>query len=407
VEELQGLSACSGLRELVGGSYAWNLPLPTDATRLSALTYLRLFGDVVPPVVWELTTLRRLELCGGEGAWDIPDSLSNLRQLRVLRISGEATEELPAELGTWLPHLEELLVSDTAIRSLPPGLTRVTYLSASAIHQVSEVTHLAALNRLELDTYYLEPPLQPLSQLTALKALSLGLYEDGEEPQQCMLAPLPSLRSLEVRGWKPLQVAQVQGVVVSAQQLTRLCIEVSLAPEEVARLGQVGVLPQLQQLQLGHMPIDSKHDFAHWDASAAIPWLQQQPRLTSLTLVGCPVPGLLLQQLPPQLEELDIRQGAWLTDPPPTVAQLSRLRKLALSVEKHLPAWVSNLSSLEELRVSGWQVAGDWQVLAQLPVLRRVELPQPVKAQALCHAPHSCWSVLVPGAPPNRSVFDD
>jgi hypothetical protein len=141
------------------------------------------------------------------------------------------------------------------------------------------------------------------------------------------------------------------------------------------------------------------------------PWLQQQPALIQLKLEACQLGGPQLLQLPAQLEELDIEGCRLVGQQPPALTQLSRLRKLALncrtiqlppSSHERLPAWLSSLSSLEELSVASWGVVAGWEVLVQLPALRRVRAWDGASGrrvddtllvkQALPHAPHLCWS---------------
>jgi Leucine-rich repeat (LRR) protein len=219
--EVAGLSACSGLRELVVDGYT-PVALPADLTRLTGLTQLGLRSwewALVPLVVWDLTTLHTLHVDLLYDNVRVPSSISNLQQLRALSMRLTGMEELPADLGTWLPHLEELDVSLNPIQALPLGLTRLTRLVAqdTAITQVSSLQHLVALRelrgvQLECGGSHPQSSLQPLTRLSALEALSLCWVEGvsghsarGQAAAQdgdrvCVLPPLPALRSLVLAG---------------------------------------------------------------------------------------------------------------------------------------------------------------------------------------------------------------
>lgn len=174
--------------------------------------------------------------------------------------------------------------------------------------------------------------------------------------------------------------------------------------EQFLLLGQLGVLPQLRELCLGG------HGMPR--LGAALPWVQQQPALTSLKVLHCVVRGVELLQLPYQLEVLDLDRCSLSADHPAALDGLRRLRALHLEFVglEQLPPWLSSLTRLEVLTmsychysaVSDWlQMAEEmgrdcpiqegWEVLAQLPVLRRVAIPKGTGGHVLQHAPHLCW----------------
>jgi hypothetical protein len=176
---------------------------------------------------------------------------------------------------------------------------------------------------------------------------------------------------------------------VDVQQLTRLGVEFDFVPGEVAALGQLGVLPRLERLNLG-----KGGQVEHWDCLAAVPWLQHQPRLTILTLAGCKVPGLLLKQLPASLEVLYMHKAHLFGRQPAALTQLSRLRGLSLTCQRHkrLPPWLSSLRRLVQLdQADNTDEASGWEVLAQLPMLRLVRAGWGLRDHILRHVPHTCW----------------
>jgi hypothetical protein len=172
--DLDCLTACRGLQQLVVKNCDADRPmqLPADLSRVTTLTSLELPWWHLPevaPVVWTLTQLRQLSLPSNNLVGRIPSDISCLRQLQQLDISAGYVEELPQQLGAWLPQLEGLEVGSTGIATLPPGLTRLTRLGAdrSWIVRVESVAALVGLKDLDLTQCSLQQPLQALSCLTA------------------------------------------------------------------------------------------------------------------------------------------------------------------------------------------------------------------------------------------------
>jgi Leucine-rich repeat (LRR) protein len=360
--------------------------------QLTAVTKLELCACglwEVPEVVFDLTQLRQLSLRDNEAITYIPDDVSRLRQLQQLDLSHTEVEELPQELGAWLPQLEGLDIDGTDVEAVPAGLNQLTRLcaSGSATRQVSHLTHLVGLKHLDLYNSLMQPPFTDLSRLSALQTLCLGWDDElsDEELQQVAVpGPMPALRSLTLSGDAPVPVEQLQAVI-GAQQLTYLNLHNCMEPEQLPALG---LLPQLRQLTIGGRNM-------RWEG--ALPWLQQQPRLTRLSIVFCPVEGAQLQQLPAGLEELHLSWCQLAEGQPAALTQLSRLRSLRLAFTgiQQLPPWLPSLKRLEELDVTSCPLnPGCGEVLAQLPQLRRVLARGDGPALALLSrelAPHMCW----------------
>jgi hypothetical protein len=374
-----------------------------------------LYGEtdyVSSPVVWQLTSLRRLELRITEDPVVLSSSMSNLCHLRALCIDSCSNQELPEDFATWLPQLEELDVAYSRVRALPPGLTRLTRLRAtkSKIRDISHISGLVALKELdgvELSCWGATHQwLQPLSRLSALETLFMSLEggpwrkEEGQGSRNA-LPPLPSLRSLRLCGYT--RVADLQAVVSSAQQLTRLSFTLDAAGEEVEKLSQLGVLPRLELLELYR----AQYGPDMYTPLTAAAWLAQQLRLTDLTVTGCIVSGAALQQLPPQLERLNLGSCFLSPDQPAELTHLSCLRWVSMNcqvtagpphgVPIHVegghdpepPPWLSSLRSLEGMSVWGLEEAACRKLLLQLPGLRHVSFG--MQKGLLRHAPHLCW----------------
>jgi Leucine-rich repeat (LRR) protein len=393
--DLDCLAACVGLRELVvqGDVDGWLVQFPEDLSQLTALSKLELCRirlREVPEAVWRLTQLRHLSLGGNDDLRYIPDDISRLCQLQQLGLSSTGVEELPEELGTWLPQLVGLDIDHTNVEAVPLTLTRLTELcaSGSGIQQVSELTHLVGIKHLDMYSSRLQPPFADLSRLSALQTLCFGWDDELSEEdiqQVAVPGPMPDLRSLTLSGDGPVLVQQLQAVM-GAQQLTYLDLYPSVDPEQLPALGQ---LPQLRQLVIGG------EQSKGW--GGALPWLQQQPQLTSLSIISCHVEGSQLEQLPGGLEQLHLSWCRLAEGQPGALTQLSRLRSLRLAFTdiQRLPPWLPSLQHLEELDVTSCSIGpDDWEVLGQLPLLRRVRVSGGDLIRACLsreHAPHLCW----------------
>jgi Leucine-rich repeat (LRR) protein len=370
------------------------LPFFELTDHLAALTKLAVQGcpleDMLDPGVCMLTQLRHLYLAGSWDLEELPSEVSSLRHLTLLDVSDTRLQELPAELGTWMPQLEVLVIAHSRMSVLPDHLDRLTSLDAEScpIHSLAAVEHLTGLKELQLFDAILNPPWEAISKLARLETLVLSLVEGGAAVSP---SSLPFLRKLSLSAQDPFQVAAQ--LVGCGEHLTRLMLVGVLRPEEqlVPDFGQLGVLPVLQELVVCGFGLPR--------LVAASTWLQQQPRLTWLRLdqqghVGEPAAWAL----PPQLQELQLFGSVIPSELPASLAQLTGLSQLCLCKAhfNQLPGWLSRLTRLENLKVSSimGQFYG-WQVLAELPLLRRLEGSSNVPivmAPLLRRAPHLCWA---------------
>jgi hypothetical protein len=415
VTDVPSLAACSGLRELVlnfpptyiemyvidGVDGGAQVALPAalyDLAQLKALTKLVVSNcDVygpVPPGVWTLTQLRHLELSSSWEQQQLPEEISCLKQLTYLGLSSSGLRELPADLGTWLPQLEVLVVPGTQVAGVPPNLTRLTKLDVKGccLPSIAAVEHLTALK--ELQVSFNGPLLawDAISKLTGLEVLSLTI-----RPEAAPATPgvLPRLRNLFLCA--PDAIRRAAQLVGTGQHLTRLWLQdKSQAPQaqdsSEQAFAQLRVLPALQVLQLGTGNLAA--------LALASGWLQQQPQLTSLMLrLPDPCEAPLVWHLPPGLRELQliVEGGMPLSDMPDLSTQLSGLRVLDLwsCVGYELPGWVSRLQRLEKVTAYAEEaeVLG-CRALAPLPLLRwwATTCMSGDMADALSAAPHLCWA---------------
>jgi Leucine-rich repeat (LRR) protein len=412
------LAACSNLQQLVlVGSAGWGAPslVSGGLAPLSALSRLELRGCglmEVPGGAFGISGLRQLSLEGNGSFHVIPQAISRLQQLQQLDINGTCVGDWPPQLGTWLPELEVIRVVYTDYMvCVPPGLTRLTLLEADEriLLNDCDFSNLVTLKHLSVCCVPWYEVREDLTLLTSLETLSLDMdggpaygysprREDQMQLAQVVLpSPMPNLRDVSITMRAMAQVGQpsrcvmVSGLhaVVGAQHLTRLCLD-CMTHHQWAALGQLGVLPQLQSLLLGDSGGEVYGLLGH-----ALPWLLQQPRLAVLTLKGCHIEGADLEQLPGQLEGLFLQRSTMSPAQPSALPQLCGLRRLELSNtnQQQLPPWLLSLQGLEELSLCGFGLAaGGWEVLGQLPLLRRVGVDQEQKATAFQHAPHLCWA---------------
>jgi hypothetical protein len=357
--DLMSLAACSKLQKLhlkcceVWGLEASDTVPSKHLLCSSALTKLVLDScHVVEPelhAVCMATQLRHLDLRNNQRLVALPAELSSLQQLTFLDISGTGVEELPQQLGKWMPQLQELCMERTNVAAIPQGLRQLTCLRAaySAIPSAAAVEHLVRLQQLQLHGNTLVRPYQQLSVFAALQELSLSISEGGA---QVTPSALPLLKALRLEADDPFRAAGQ--LVGSGLHLTSLGLYSTWrGMERAASVGLLGVLPVLQQLVLS-MPLSGV-----W---AAGPWLLQQPQLTSLSLAWChsphegsEQPGRYGELGSPSLQRLCLRRGVPQDGLPDALMQLTGLRVLRLSgpCSDQLPACVSRLTRLSELQL--------------------------------------------------------
>jgi hypothetical protein len=227
-----------------------------------------------------------------------------------------------------------------------------------------------------------EDPLEQLSRCTALEELALGWNEGVSGPRLVNIKGWwPRLRSLSIEGY-----GMVSGLaeVASLKQLTYLRLG-ELQPDSAEAVTCLGVLPELRGLVLKNSWKDRFAEEVDW--AGVLPWVQQQPQLTSLTVTGGgKVEQSGTMQLPSVLEELflstdlPVEQLGMMVKP---LAQLRSLTILNIDQLTQLPPW---LSRLEKLGLTRCPIGSGGEVLAQLPLLRRV---RPLRL--LQHVPHLCW----------------
>ncbi len=154
--------------------------LPESLSQLSQLKMLYLSGNQLtslPESLSQLTQLKWLYLDGNR-LTSLPESLSQLTQLRRLFLDSNQLTPLPESLSQ-LTHLQGLYLSSNQLTLLPEWLSQLRQLLVLYVHgnqltslpeSLSQLTHL---QRLYLGGNQLTSLPESLSQLTRLKRLDL------------------------------------------------------------------------------------------------------------------------------------------------------------------------------------------------------------------------------------------
>jgi Leucine-rich repeat (LRR) protein len=364
--DISGLTALTGLLDLDLSKYKVLAASLTALTHLGSLTRLALHGGVEEAeAACAVTGLRHLQLYGHTGSWApigdaltaLPDSLSDLKQLSHLSISGCGhIVELPADLGVWLPRLEVLEAQGCKLATVSASLTALRRLdmSRSEAQALNLPSALSGLQELRLnDSRRSLGVLSGLEACTALTHLDVSSTKVLDRNLD-MLRPLTRLRRLAFTREACCSLDPGSFTVLGTlQQLTHLTV----GPNTIKQLARMSTggggrrpkdacfsalasmppLPHLEQLAISE-------GYHGEDAVAALgPWLAQLTALTQLKLRDMRLAGPphKLQQLPVQLRELDLTRTG-LEEPPSCLRRLTALDVLRIGAEGRLwdlPHW--------------------------------------------------------------------
>jgi Leucine-rich repeat (LRR) protein len=382
--DISPLTAIAGLRKLSLDGYVAE-ECSSSLRSMTSVTKLVLGGwrnAEAAQAVAALTGLRGLAF--SERIPEVPNSYSSLQQLTALRIRlAKGTDELPADLGDWLPRLEYLEVKEAEFTSVPASLSSLTALDLPRARGTSLTlpTTLTRLNKLLVARANFMS-IEGLGSLPALQALDVsGSCALGSSLS--VLAPLTGLRSLNLDCTAGLDPASFT-VIGALQQLTALNLACTGAgryitrdPSEVVEaqcraLASTPPLPALQQLDI------SGHGAA--SVAALAPWVARLNALTQLCMDGCGFHAeeQQLDFLPEQLRELDTSnssRGFRREQLPTGLQRLTALEVLRMKNNTslcQLPTWLSELRRLEvlNLRGTGELMLCGQHVLTQMPALR-------------------------------------
>jgi Leucine-rich repeat (LRR) protein len=339
---------------------------------MSSLTRLGLYGGVEEAAAaCAVTGLRHLCLYNrpnddailpGTRLRVLPSSLSSLQRLSHLSISWcRHLEELPADLGMWLPELEVLEAKGCRFETVPASLTALQHLdvSDSTAQRLTLPAALSGLRDLNLHGARQLTSLSGLGELAALEALdirSTKIFRRGWDlgpGSLTSLQPLTGLRRLaftrEVFRNDPGLNPASYTVLATLTLLTHLTVgPVTLRTKADAllirrwrggidrdaglqALASMPPLPHLQELVIG--------EYVGYNAMAALgPWVAKLTALTQLDLWGNQLGKSgtrQLRRLPVQLRELDLSRTG-LEEPPVCLTRLTALEVLHIGREGRL-----------------------------------------------------------------------
>jgi len=132
----------------------------------------------LPPELWNLTNLDRLNLNGSQ-LTALPPEIGNLTQLAALDLTGNQLTELPLEIRN-LTQLTRLILTGNQLTELPPEIENLTQLTRLGLNgnQLTEmppwVGNLTNLNELDLTGNQLTELPPEIGNLTKLTRLGLN-----------------------------------------------------------------------------------------------------------------------------------------------------------------------------------------------------------------------------------------
>lgn len=243
--------------------------IPSWIAELSQLRVLRLHGNplaAIAPAVFALPRLEELDLdrCGG-ALTALPETLGELRSLRILRLTGHKLAALPDSIGD-LAKLEILAVAENRLAALPESIGRLSALRQLDLRRnllptlpptIGALESLAELDVTDCPLRELPQELGMLQRLTTLKIGSTldprsAAYAEGYgRGGDLTLPPLGRLSQLRVlnasnAGLHALPadlggLASLELVFLDQNRLTRL-------PEEFFTLPKVRVVSLLENV---------------------------------------------------------------------------------------------------------------------------------------------------------------
>ncbi|MEM7111736.1 MAG: leucine-rich repeat domain-containing protein [Chloroflexota bacterium] len=269
----------------------------------------------------------------------VPPQISQLAQLKRLKLGGLKLQELPAELAQ-LPNLDSLEIDTTQFEQLPAIVCQLANLSKLTIRDSelrvlpAEIGQLVNLTELTLEVPQLEAFPLEIGQLANLKTLICTQAQFAELPAE--IGQLANLTTLSLHDCR----------------LTQL-------PSEISQLGN------LTGLNISSCPL-----------TAVPPEISQLANLIGLSLTSCTITTLPAEigQLT-TLQRLSVNRCP-LAELPATIGQLHQLNFVSLDycALRTLPDTIAQLSNLKQLHVAGNQLAVLPTGIGQLVDLERLDL---------------------------------
>ncbi|KAF5468056.1 hypothetical protein F2P56_012239 [Juglans regia] len=276
---------------LSGCTRLWKFPETVgNMNRLRQLDLDGISLEELPSSIGHLTGLTYLSLRGCKRLLSLPSAICGLTSLKTLALYGcSQLEEMPEGLGN-LERLEELDLSETAIRQFPSSITCLQNLRLLSFQGCSGLPPKSFLKRLV--TWFWGNPDTGLvlrtslsRALCSLKKLDLSNchLKDGAIPND--LSELSSLLALDLSGndftLLPESISQLSKLVII---FLRRCCQLQSLPELPSSTAYVDALDCISL----ETPSNKLHAWAHIDVAArgvGIPmWFQNQSMDSSITI---------------------------------------------------------------------------------------------------------------------------
>ncbi|CAI5509540.1 unnamed protein product [Closterium sp. Naga37s-1] len=335
------LAACPNLTCVSLGEPCFKAAPPPFTIGLAPLDS---FFRAVAPQLQELALLLPVDIM------KLPDSISSLSSLRVLRLRANELQRLPEGL-CHLPALQELRLSCRMLE-LPENLGRLKALRHLAITRGGRnlfplpetLSDLASLTSLRIDGWWNVQLPSGIGALQQLRRLELR-HLDGELPDAC-------------NAWANLEEVSLDR-----------CSMRSLPPTWLQTLTRLTLrsCDHLESLPIPHVACDSPLRHLTLEGVGSTVPLHPLSRLTSLQRLkvsGSRSRGNVNADFPVGLFSLPSLSHLHLTDvflpsPPPRLTRLLSLRKLRISsahiphAETFMPENIGELAALEWLELEG------------------------------------------------------
>ncbi len=361
--------------------------VPESIAQLSNLRVLDLRGTQIselPESITQLSNLQVLNL-GSSQISELPESITQLSNLQVLNLDSTQISELPESI-TQLSNLQVLNLGSTQISELPESITQlrnlqVLYLDSTQISELLEsITQLSNLQVLNLGSTQISKLPESITQLSNLQALNLDSIQISELPES-----ITQLSNLQVLNLDSIQISELPESITQLSNLQVLNLDstqISKLPESITQLSNLQVL-NLDSTQISELPgsITQLSNLQVLDLSST--QISELPgsitQLSNLQVLD--LSSTQISELPESITQLSNLQVLYLgstqiSELPESITQLSNLQVLNLGSTQisKLPESITQLSNLQALNLDSTQISELPESITQLTSLQSLNL---------------------------------